>query len=120
MANYALAIRFKSEPCRLLGFASVSSAYMGVGTAFDNPIRLLIVQNFTNQPLWFSLDGVTDAIPINAQGALTLDITSNKSVNGALLAAAAGDRVYVKQFDGTPLPSSGGVYVSAFYAADGY
>lgn len=119
MANFALAIHIKAEPVRSLAFGSVSSVYTGIGTGFIHPIRQYIIQNLTNQTVWISMDGVHDTMPLASMCAFTSDITSNKSGNGMLLAAAVGERIYVKQFTGSPLPSSGAIYVTAFYASDG-
>lgn len=109
-----LAMRMQAEPVRSLGFASISGTYMGIGTGFVNPIRILYVQNLTNATLMFSFDGVNDHFPLAANSFLLLDVTTNRTVStGAFF--AEGTRVYVKEIG---VPTSGSVYVAVFYGAD--
>jgi len=87
---------------------------MGVGTAFDKPIRLIIFQNFTNAGMMISFDGVSDHMPLATSGYIVLDVTANKTIaNGFYI--AEGTRIYVKQLSGAA--SSGSFYVSAFGGA---
>ena len=52
----AKAIRLAPEPVRTLAFGSIEVAYMGIGTAFTKPIRILMIQNLTDESLMFSFD----------------------------------------------------------------
>lgn len=88
---------------------------MGVGTAMTRPIRLIVIQNFTDVDLMFSFDGVNDHLPLATSGYLVLDLTSNKTIpQGFFL--AEGSRLYVKQLSGAP--GSGSAYLSTFYGAE--
>lgn len=107
------AIRVAAETVKTLNFAAIGAAYMGIGTAFSNPIRLLFVQNLTDAALMFSLDGINDHFPLPALGYMILDVTTNKSLKQGWF-IAEGQRVYVKNL---AVPTSGDVYVSAFYGA---
>jgi len=107
------AIRLRPEELRSLGFASISGTYAGIGASFDNPIKILFVQNLTDATLMFSLDGIDDHFPLVENGFILLDIGTNKSFEQGLF-IAEGTRIYVKE-SGTP--TSGSVYVSVFYGS---
>lgn len=109
----SLSIRLKPIAQKELAFGSIGAAYMGVGTAFEEPIRILLVQNLTDQLLQFSLDGIEDHFPLAANGYILLDVTANKTREQGYY-VAEGTRVYVKEVS---TPTAGSVYVSAFYGA---
>jgi hypothetical protein len=111
-----LAIHLKIEPQRTINYSAISGTYTGIGTSFLNPVRLYLLQNFTDANLQFSWDGINDHFPLPAGGSMVLDITSNKSSTGGMFAAAQGDRTYVKEI-GTP--TTGMVYLSIFYGFNG-
>jgi len=112
--NTSLAIRLFPETLRSLAFGSILAGYVGIGSSFAHPIRIIFIQNLTDVLLLFSFDGVNDHFPLPSNGFLLLDVTSNKSVSmGCFI--AQGTRLYVKR---SGVPSSGAVYVSAFYAQD--
>jgi len=107
----SLSIRFVPEALRSIAFGSIGAAYMGVGTAFDNPVRILFIQNLTDAGLTFSFDGVNDHFVLPDNGFLLLDVSANKT-NERGFFVAEGQRIYVKEL-GTP--TTGSVYLSAFY-----
>ena len=110
----SLAIRLMPEPVRTLGFAAIGAAYMGVGTAMTRPIRMLLIQNLTDELVMFSFDGIDDHLPMPANGYLILDISANKtSSTGFFL--AEGQRLYVKHEGAAP--TTGSVYFTTFYGA---
>jgi len=51
----AAAIRFTPEPLRSLAFGSIVAGYTAIGTALANPVRILLLQNFTDKTLTFLL-----------------------------------------------------------------
>jgi len=110
------AIRIGIEEIRSLSFGSIGAAYAGVGAAFENPVRILFLQNLTDSQLMFSDDGVTDKITLPSNGFLVIDGTANKTKDHGLF-FAEGSRIYVKQ---VVAPSSGSVYLSVFYGDNGY
>jgi len=110
----SLAIRLMPEPVRTLGFAAIGAAYMGVGTAMTQPIRMLLIQNLTNQLVMFSFDGIDDHIPMPANGYLILDIAANKTSSVGFF-LAEGQRLYVKHEGAAP--TTGSVYFTTFYGA---
>lgn len=111
----SLAIRMLAEPVRSLDFSGISGTYAGIGTSFDDPIRIIFIQNITDALLMFSFDGINDHFPLNTDSFLLLDVTANKTIDQGCF-FAQGTRLYVKEI-GTP--STGSVYVSVFYGTTG-
>lgn len=108
-------IRLLCEPQRTLGFANIAAGYTGIGAPLAYPGRLVLIQNYTNTLLQFSIDGIDDHFPLAAGGQLIIDITSNTLSNIQGFFIARGQRFYVKQIG---VPTSGSVYVTSFYGAD--
>lgn len=109
----SLAIRMRPEVLRSLAFGSIGAGYAGVGTALTKPARIIIIQNYTDAQLMFSLDGVDDHFPLASNGQLILDLSSNKTVDVGFF-MAEGDRLYVKNIGS---PTMGSVYFTALYGA---
>lgn len=107
----ALANRAEFGTQKELAFGDTGAAYVGVGTALTNPIRIAFIQNLTDATMQFSLDGVADNFPLPANGLMTIDFTANKTKNDGFF-LSVGDRLYVKRI-GTP--TSGSVYFSFVY-----
>lgn len=107
-------IRYKAEPCRTVGFASISNVYITVGSALENPASQFFIQNLTDETVWFSLDGINDHFPLPANGFFLSDVVSNKS-KGEGLFLSQGSRLFVKELSDTP--TEGSVYFTVFYAA---
>lgn len=112
MSAQNLAVRLAAEPLRSLAFGSISGTYAGLGTAFANPVRLMLIVNDTDVLLTFSLDGVHDHFVLPAGSQLIMDVTTNKSDSGGAFNIAQGTRIYVK---GAPTLNS--VYLSVFYGS---
>ena len=109
----SLAIRFVPEPIKTLAAGSIGASYMGIGTAFDNPVRILFVQNLTDAGLMFSFDGIDDHFALPSNGFLLLDISANKTTERGFF-LGEGQRLYVKEI---ATPATGDVYVSGFYGS---
>jgi hypothetical protein len=105
-----LGIKILPETLRTIAFGSISGTYMGVGTAFLNPIRLIHITNTTDVLLTFSFDGINDHQVVPASSFVLLDITANATINGQGFFIAQGTRIYVKGS-----PTLGSVYLSAYY-----
>lgn len=105
------AIRLVPEPARSLAFGSIGAAYAAVGTAFQNPIRIVRIQNLTDAALWFSFDGIYDHEVISPNAFLLLDVTANASREQGCF-FAEGTRMYVKELD---TPTTGSVYVTVYH-----
>ncbi len=107
-------IRVAYEAQKTLAAGLIVAGYTIVGTQFDNNIRLLVLQNLTDQAVTFSFDGLTDAITLPSNGQIVLDWGSDKSNQAADWVQAIKSGVWVKR---SGVPATGAVYVSAFYAA---
>lgn len=107
----AISIRMLPEPVQSIGFGSISGSYAVVGTNI-NPSRIIIFDNQTDGNMMISFDGVTDHLPVAANGFVLLDITANKTgaVQGFYI--AANTTFYVKQISA---PTTGNFYISSFY-----
>lgn len=88
-------IRLIPQPIRSLDFGSIGILYAAVGTPLDLPASIIIFQNNTDAPVFFSLDGVNDHFFLPQNGFLVLDLTTNKSLDqGAFI--SQGTQVYVR------------------------
>lgn len=113
-----LAIRVMPEPVRSTAFGSISGSYVGIGSAFANPVHWFMVQNLTDQAVMISWDGINDHFPLPANGYVIMDVGSNKTLTGGTFMVAQGTRFYVKALTGV-LPGVGSVYLSIFYGFNG-
>jgi hypothetical protein len=111
----AFSIKLLPEVVRSLAFGSISGTYMGVGSALDNPARIVLFQNYTDQTVMFSFNGVDDHFPIASMGFVLLDVTANKTISQGFY-IGEGTRFYVRDI-GTAT-TSGDVYISVFYGFD--
>lgn len=111
----SLAIRLQAEPLRSVGFAALGGAYSTLGTPMSHPIRLIVLQNFTDTGVMISFNGIDDHLPMVEDGYMILDVTSNKTISQGFF-LAEGQQLYVKQL-GAPA-TSGSVYLSVFYGVE--
>lgn len=107
-------IRVDYETEKTLAAGSIVAGYTIVGTRFANNVRLLVLQNLTDVAVTFSFDGLRDAITLPSNGQIVLDWGSDKSNQAADWVQAINSGVWVKR---SGVPTTGSVYVSAFYAA---
>jgi len=107
--------RARFEEARELDFGSVTGSFVAVGAAFTEPIRQLIIQNFTNQALDFSVsaDGVTSHISLMPSTSYVSDICANQDDISGGFYISQGDSVWVRS-RGTA-PTSGFVQVATIY-----
>jgi len=103
-------VKFDVDEVRSLGFAATGAAYMGIGTSFSSPVRVIQIKNLTNESMMFSFDGIKDHFPLPGFSALLLDITRNNSVEDNFFLGSQ-ERIYVRRIG---VPTLGSVYVSAF------
>ena len=107
-------IRLVPEVLKSIAFGSIGAAYMGIGTSFSSPIRVLKIQNLTDELLFFSFDGINDHDILPSNGYTIYDISANKTIEQGFY-IGEGTRVYVKISGGAP--SVGSVYITAFYGS---
>lgn len=98
-------------PLRTLAAAAVVAGYTAIGTASDDSARMLLVQNLTDETIMFSHNGTTDHYPLVANGALILDLTTNRTSTTAGFYIGAGTIIYAKRVG---IPTTGSVYVTFF------
>lgn len=103
-------IRLFADPVRVLTAGAIGAAYMGIGAAFDESARMIIVNNLTNNTMLFSWNGVDDHFPLVKFTYMVLTITQNDDEE-EYFALPAGSRLYVKQLIA---PTVGAVYVTHF------
>jgi len=101
------------EDLRSLGFAAIGVNYAPIGTGFENPARIMFLQNLTDQSLLFSWNGVDNHLLLPSTGFIVLDVTSNKSMPAGIACFRQGTRIYVKDLL-TPV-TSGAVFLSVFF-----
>ena len=104
-------IKITTVILRSLPFGSIGVGYIGIGTVFNKPFRIVHIQNLTDAGLMFSFNGVDDHFPLLTYGYFTLDIPFNKSVKEGFY-TESDDRLYVKRIG---VPTTGSVYVTGFY-----
>ena len=103
------------EDLRSLAFGSISGTYALVGTATNNPVRLIDIDNTTDANLIISFNGIDDKIFVAANGFKIYDFASNKSNQGGSLDLPAFTLFYVKQESSAP--TTGNVYIGICYAS---
>ncbi len=107
----SFAIKLLPEAVRTVAAAGISGTYAGIGTPLANPSRIILIQNFTDEAVMISFDGITDHLPVAAEGFVLLDVTANKTATQGFY-IAEGTRFYVKEIGN---PTTGSVYISTFY-----
>lgn len=115
MSQYSLAVRWRPEELRSLAFSSVAASYTAIGDPMEHPIINYKISNATDANILVSFDGTTAHDFIAANGFSLYDVSSNKG-KGDVLALTKGAQVYIKRESAAP--TSGNVYLSAFYAAN--
>ena len=113
----SLAVQFQAEPIRELAFGSISNAYAGIGTAIENPARLIKIDNLTDVTLFISLNGVDDHFVVPSGGFFLFDVASN-ATNTQGWFVPEGTRFYAKDLG--VAASTGSVYLTVCYGADIY
>src|SRR6188508_3260382 len=108
--SMAFFVDMHADVVRTLAFGGISGTYANVGGVFTRPIRIMIVQNYTDALCTFSFDGGNDHFVLSAGSQLVLDITSNE-FQGNGLVEGVNTQMQVKGG-----PTTGSVYISAFYA----
>lgn len=114
-------VRATYQPLRYLPFDEfVNLEFMRVDTPFDQPPRMLQIDNLTNQNVLISFDGVTTHTIVTRQGSWVHDYCSNQALaGGGLLELPAGPGVYVMGADDNLLPvapTTGALCVTVIYA----
>lgn len=109
----ALSIRMLALPLATLAHGSVSGTYAALGNPFTFPVRIMSILNTTDVVLTFSLDGVNDHFVVLNGTEFHLNVTANRNMPQGF-SLAQNTQIWVKGS-----PSSGNVYLSAFYGFTG-
>lgn len=114
--NLTSSIRVAFEDLRSLAFNEISGTYALVGTAFQNPPRMLKIYNNTDADLIISYNGgFSDQDYIPEGTGQIYDYGSNMSAKAGLLEQPAFQSVSVKNVGAAA--TAGSVYVIVVYAA---
>lgn len=105
-------LRIGALPVQSLAFGSILGTYVPIGIPSLSSSRLLLLQNLTDQLLMFSLDGISDHIPMNMMSSMIFDITTNRTANASGFYLAANTRIYVRSTG--VAPTLGSAYVTFF------
>jgi hypothetical protein len=111
----SLAIRLVPEPLRSLAAGAIEAGFTAIGEPLANASRILLIQNFTDETVAFSFDGVSDHLILPTQGFILLDASANRVLSGQAY-FAQGTTIYAAQVG---VPMTGDVYVSTFYGTNG-
>jgi len=107
----AYGLRLVPDLLRTSAFGAIGAGYTAVGTVFLHPMRIVSIKNLTDESLLFSFDGINDHEIVSGQSGIVWDFCANKYGDaGAVI--GAGTTIYVKQ---SGVPTTGSVYISAFY-----
>lgn len=112
----SIAIKALFEPIRRKQFGDIGAAYTAVGNSFENPIRILILQNLTDVMLTFSDDSIDDKIDLASGQSIILDLSANKTIHQGFFIPNNGS-LYVKRYSAAP--TQGFVSLSVVYASTG-
>jgi len=109
-----------AEGARLVPDLLQSLSYGGIITegfinvaVFVQPVRLLLIQNLTDQLVVFSFDGHNSHLILPSCGNFTMDIATNRGTPQTM-SLPVGYGIGAKALDVEP--TTGSVYVSYFYA----
>lgn len=114
MSN-AQSIRLAAIPVQTVAFGDVTDSFVAMGAAMPDPIRIIKINNTTNEDIYVSYDGSTEHDVVVAGSGMVIDITTNKSIEQGMF-LSLGTVVYIEYVSAAP--TSGNVYLSAYYAAN--
>lgn len=108
-----MASPLRAIPVQSLAAASVVVGYTAIGALIPHSLRMLWVQNLTDQTIMLSFDAINDHFPLASNAYILLDVNANQLANSAGFFIENRTTMYAKRI-GTP--TTGSVYVSGFYA----
>lgn len=100
------------EPARIIASASITANFQAVGSGLLRPARIVRIVNLTDQPIYYSLDGVNAAGAVDKGSSATLDICAAQALSGGAT-IAKGTIFYVRA--PLTLPSAGSAVVIEAY-----
>lgn len=112
----AYGTRVVFEEIREKAFGDITASYTVLGTPTSNYVRLISLQNFTDQNIYISFDGSTDHLKLPRNSFKLLDLSANKVRDDGLF-IAMNTQIYVK-YEST-LGGSGSVWAEVLAAEGG-
>lgn len=106
------ASRLAPVPLETVAGTALTTSYQVIGAAMSNPIRILQINNLSNQSLVISWDGTNDHMAIGASQLMQLDVSANKETSN-MLEIPQGTQFFVRSPGGA---GTGSVYLAAYYA----
>ncbi len=110
-------IKLAAETLQSISFSDLSTTFAAIGSESSNPAHIYALQNFTDQGIYWSWDGINNHGYLGANGGhIILDVTTNKKWEQGLY-IEKGTVTYVATVAGDTAPTTGSVYLSLFYSA---
>jgi hypothetical protein len=115
--SFAQSLKVTAIPVQTVAFGDVTDSFEAMGVGMPAALRILKINNTTDSDVYVSYDGTTEHDVVVAGSGMVVDITTNKSVEEGLF-LPEGTIVYIEYVSGAP--TSGNVYLSAYYAENTY
>lgn len=112
----AYGTRVSFDAIRELAFGSVTGTYAALGVPTADHVRLITLQNQTNEQIYISFDGTTNHLRLASNSFKLLDLSANKVRDDGLF-IASGTQIYVKYV--STLGASGSVWAEIMSAEGG-
>ena len=105
--------RLRLDEVRRLAFGAIGAAFAAVGASLDDPCRIFILSNLTNNNIIFSLDGVTDHFYLPSGGFKLIDVCTNRVRDDGFFVDAG--TVFYARHEGGAAPTTGLVAVEIIH-----
>ena len=112
----AFGTRVFFENLRELNFGDFSGTYVPLGISFVNSVRLITLNNSTNQEIYISLDGINDHLRMAQNSFKLFDLSSNKVRDDGLF-ISSGTQIFIRYV--STIGTSGSIWLEAMYAEGG-
>ena len=99
------------ETVQSLAYSSITTSYVGVGTAFSNSLRMFRLINNTDGDVFFSVDGINNHFFVPAGSFVLYDIAGNSGIQSNF--RIQGNTQFQVKY--ATSPSKNSVYVEAIY-----
>lgn len=109
-------IRVKFDPIREIAFGSISGTYAPVGGVTTDFVRIISLNNGTNQDLYMSFNGVNDHLRLAPSSFKLFDLTANQIPRDGFF-LAKNLQIYVKQV--TAPPTAGALWIEIISGGGG-
>ena len=112
----AYGTRVGFDAVRELAFGSISGTYATVGTPTSDNVRIISLNNSTDQEVYITFNGTTDNLRMAANSFQLYDLSSNKIRDDGLF-IASGTQVSVREVSASV--TSGAFWFSVIFAEGG-